>query len=93
MGCEYLSPREYAEFWGVHYNTVYHWIALDLLPGVIKQRIFVRTRYYIPMGTIPPRPYPGPKPERRKSVTVSNNHCDNFPGQMDMFEDRPPWEE
>ena len=78
MGIQYMTPKEYAELWRVHYNTVYRWIATGILPGVIKQRIFIRWRYYIPVDTIPPRPYPGPKPERRAEA-VRDNLCEYSP--------------
>ena len=74
MACQYLNPREYADFWGVHYTTVYRWLSAGLLPGVIVQKLFQSIRYYIPVNTPPPRLYPGPKPGRRAKMEAL--HCD-----------------
>lgn len=95
MATKYLSPAKYAEMWRVHVNTVYNWIHKEILPGTLKNKVFIRSRYYIPVDTIPPRPYPGPKPQRREcalneNLQLSNNHYDNIPGQM-TIDDLPPW--
>lgn len=80
----YLTPKQYAEHWGVHYNTVYNWINAGILPEVIRQKINVRTRYWIPLGTIPPRPQlGGAAPRIRKED-------EQLPGQMST-DDLPPW--
>lgn len=73
----YIRPPEYARMWGVHLNTVYHWIKCGYLPGVISRRISQRKNHYIPIGVVPPRLFPGPLPGRRQLLPP---------------EDVPPWE-
>lgn len=77
MGKSFLRPREYAEMWRVHINTVYHWLRLGLLPGARAVKCCQRRLHYIPIGVVPPRLYPGPCPGRRRT---------------ELPEDIPPWD-
>lgn len=77
MSKSYYRPSEYAELWGVHKNTVYHWIRCGVLPGVKSVKVCRRRHHYIPVGVIPPRLFPGPKPLRRRVMPP---------------DDMPPWE-
>lgn len=72
MAVEYLSPRAYADYWRVHYHTVYSWIHANLLKGVIRQQLADSVRYHIPKNAFPPRLFPGPKPKRREEAMTAN---------------------
>ena len=58
---EYISPRDYAQRIGFHFNTVYRWIRTGVLP-FMKREKGNRTFYLIETGTPPPMLKPGPRP-------------------------------
>ena len=53
------SARKYAKYHNLHWNTVYRWIRLGLIPCT-AHRCTVRTRYYIRLTEPEPDLRPGP---------------------------------
>ena len=84
----YMTPKQYAAYWDIHYNTVYNWIHKGILKNVKAERIYERYRYYIPLGTLPPRPFPGP-PKNRRTPEGIHKDCEQLPGQLSV--DDLPW--
>ena len=60
----YLSPLQYSRKWGVHYNSVLHWISSGLLPYNIRNA-GTKIWYMIPADVKPPKSKRGPKPKQK----------------------------
>lgn len=77
----FLTPKQFAAKCGVHYNTVYYWLALNAIPHQ-KVRINIRFRYHIPLHATPPTLKSGPVSNRKGEISnvrkISNNDWDKI---------------
>lgn len=60
----YLSPRQYAKKWGVHYNSVLRWVSHGLLPFSIRNA-GKKIWFMIPADVKPPKCKRGPKNKKK----------------------------